>query len=230
MSTPSDTIRTATSHGSRRGGTRRCAPTRPGRRTSTTSAVDAEARRAAASAMPAAWSWSMAMTRPPASGCSRPDRRASRSCAAPQHARQPLAVERQRGPQALARPGRVERVVERGRVQRRRPAPTHSMWPFVRGKYTGRTTPPSAQRVAVAVLVVGHRLVAAVASTNGIARVSERNGVPDRASRRAAPAKACRIASPQARSSPAWWISSRTTNASRRQPREARRRSIATCW
>ena len=65
------------------------------------------------SAMPRAWSWSMAMTRPPASGST------ARIVGQPlvgaaQHRRQPLAVERQGGAQALRRAGGVEGVVEAG--------------------------------------------------------------------------------------------------------------------
>ena len=45
--------------------------------------------------------------------------------------------------------------------------------------------------------------------------MSERNGVPDSDSRTAAPSNAARVASPHARSSPEWWASSSTTNASR---------------
>ncbi len=60
-------------------------------------------------------------------------------------------------------------------------------------------------------------------------RVSDRNGVPDRESLRPAPSKAVWRASPQARSSPAWWISSRITKAP--AARAARAWGAeATCW
>ena len=62
-----------------------------------------------------------------------------------------------------------------------------------------------------------------------MARVSLRNGVPEMQRRRGAGSKAARIDSPHARSSPAWWISSKITKA-----RSASERStaalLATCW
>ena len=71
-------------------------------------------------------------------------------------------------------------------------------------------------RLPVAVDEVAARTAARRRSgTNGIARASERNGVPESASRRAAPSKAARNAVPQLADSPAWWISSSTTNVGR---------------
>ena len=67
--------------------------------------------------MPRACSWSVAITRPPAFGCSRRTS-ARRVVRRAQHGRQPLAFERERGAQALPGARGVERVVEGRRVDR----------------------------------------------------------------------------------------------------------------
>ena len=64
-----------------------------------------------------------------------------------------------------------------------------------------------------------------------MAAESLRIGVPESASRRRAVAKACCTDVPQARSSPAWWISSRITRPSVTMPRRASVAApVATCW
>ena len=61
-------------------------------------------------------------------------------------------------------------------------APTHSMWPLMRGKCTGPHHAAVAEGVAVAVLEVGHGLLPLVGDErDGL--VSDRNGVPDSDSR-----------------------------------------------
>jgi hypothetical protein len=93
----------------------------------------------------------------------------------------------------------------------------------------GPHDPAVTQRVAVAVDVVGDRLVrldpglvvGRSVGHEGDRVLSLRNGVPDSESRRAADSKAHATPSPQARSAPAWWSSSRTTKASSDGPRSA---------
>ena len=111
--------------------------------------------------MPRACSWSMAMTRPPASGWARRTS-ASRSHRLPQHRRQPLAVDGECRPQPLVGERARQRVVEgrlvAGAVRR---GPLH----LAAGpREVDRTHHASvAERVAVAVLVVGDGLVLLVA-------------------------------------------------------------------
>ena len=101
-----------------------------------------------------------------------------------QHAREPVALERQRGPQALARARRVEAVVERRRVDRAvRRRPLHLA---VRAREVDRPHDAAVgERVAVAVLEVGHGLVAAVGDERDRARV----GAERRARQRQAPTR-----------------------------------------
>ena len=90
-----------------RGRTPRCAPTRRRPPRSPAIAGSTPTRRRSSSAMPRAWSWSMAITIPPAPGW--PRRTAgSRSWARREHVGQPLALQRQGGAQPLGRrrPGR----------------------------------------------------------------------------------------------------------------------------
>ena len=64
-----------------------------------------------------------------------------------------------------------------------------------------------------------------------MAAVSDRNGVPEIDRRRCARSNAVLIDDPQARSSPAWWISSNTTKASAASGRSALAVSaVDTCW
>ena len=113
MSTPSLTIRTATSHGSVPAAKRAMRADAVGSSLVTTTG-STRSRHCIISAMPRAWSWSVAMTSPPASG-STARMRGEPLVGAAQHGRQPLAVERQRGAQALRGAGGVEGVVEAGR-------------------------------------------------------------------------------------------------------------------
>ncbi len=159
--------------------------------------------------MPRAWSWSMAITSPPASGCVARARPAA--ARGPGRARrQPLALQRQRGAQPLAGRGR-RRAASSKVAEWTVPSGADPLHLAVRAREVdGPHDAAVGERVAVAVLVVGARPRRSRRSARtGSRRVSERNGVPDSASRRPAPAKATRIASPQARSSPAWWSSSK---------------------
>ena len=70
MSTPSDTIRTATSHGSVPAA-KVAIPAEASGSSEVTTRACVPKRRCSRSAMPRACSWSVAMTRPPAFGCSR---------------------------------------------------------------------------------------------------------------------------------------------------------------
>ena len=176
MSTPSLTIRTATSHGSVPAPKRAMRADAVGSSLVTTTGSTPKRQRIM-SAMPLAWSWSMAMTSPPASGSTARIEREPLVGAA-QHRRQPLAVERQGGAQALRRAGGVEGVVEAGRhllaVGR---DPLHLA---ADPREVHRAHDPSvAQGVAVAVRVVGPGLVEHVADER------DRCGVrPERACRR----------------------------------------------
>ena len=163
--------------------------------------------------MPRACSWSVAITSPPASGCSRRTSVEPRVGRA-QHGRQPLALERQRGAQPLARRAR--------RRAGRRTSPSGS----------SRPAPPTPS--AVRAREVDGADDAAVARARRRSRTRSR-GRPRRRGRRRTGSRACRsgtacptgraggghrrtpsrIEAPQARSSPAWWSSSKTTNASR---------------
>ncbi len=89
--------------------------------------------------------------------------------------RQPLAVEAEGGAQALGDPGRVERVGERRRLDRTVwRGPLHqSVDP---GEVDGPHHPAVAQRLAVAVLVVRHRLVEHVAHEGDGRRVAPEGG------------------------------------------------------
>ena len=83
--------------------------------------------------MPRACSWSVAITSPPAFGCSRRTS-ASRVVRGAQHGRQPLALERQRRAQPLAR--RAPRRARSSKVAEciEPSGAVHSICPFVVGK------------------------------------------------------------------------------------------------
>ena len=144
--------------------------------------------------MSRAWSWSMAMTRPPASACVRRTS-ARRSTASLSTVCSHSPSGRQRGPQPLVGQRERERVVE-GRLVHVavRGAPLH-LAAHAR-EVDGPHDAPVAQRVPVAVLVVGHGLLRLVAHERDGARVgAERRarqrqparGVRERLAQRLAP-------------------------------------------
>ena len=141
MSTPSETIRTATSHGSPPRANASITLEAPGSSEVATRACVPK-RVCSSDAMPRACSWSMAITRPPASGCSWRISR-SRSFAA----RSTLGSQSPSSDNAVRRRW-LARAAPRGSSNVAAcsdpSGADHSMWPFVRGKYTGRTTRPSA--------------------------------------------------------------------------------------
>ena len=149
---------------------------------------------------------------------------------APQHVREPLALQREGRAQALAGEAALaERVVEaRGVALAVRTSAT-AISPFTRGKKTGRTTLGVVQRLAVAVLVVGLRLVAGVADEGDA--WSRRSGRGSRRSRAGGWRgwRPCWIESPQAWLSAAWWTSSRMPMA-RWAMRAIACGAAAACW
>ena len=172
--------------------------------------------------MPRACSWSMAMTRPPASGWTAADgqqllRGPGRARRAATRRRRDSAVRRRWLDRAL-----VEGVVEGGRVLRAVGAdPLHVA--VDAGEVDGPHDAAVVQGLAVAVLVVGVGLVeAVVVARTGWRRCRSGTGVPESARRRAASSKAMRMPSPHARSSPAWCSSSKITKASWATARSAR--------
>ena len=227
MSTPSETMRTAMSQGSDEAAKRAISAEAPGSSEVTTRGVTPKRTRRSA-AMPRACSRSVAITSPAASGCSRRTS-ASRACAARStagsHSPSSESAVRSRwlARAASSRSSNVaEWTVPSGAL--------HSIWPFVAGKKTGRTTRRSCERVAVAVLEVGHRLVRRCRSRRG-SRACRSGTASPRGRAAAAPASnAFRIAAPHARSSPAWWSSSSTTNAPSRDAARSGRAFVATCW
>ena len=140
MSTPSETMRTATIHGVVESAKRAMRSDAVGSSDVTTSAM-VPRRSRSNRAMPRAWSWSMAITRPPASGCSA-RMRVSRSWAARSasgsHSPSSESAVRNRCAAWLAASASwnvAASVLPSGAV--------HSITPSMRGKYTGRTTEPS---------------------------------------------------------------------------------------
>ena len=106
-------------------------------------------------AMPRAWSWSIAITTPPAAGCvARTSPRAA--CARASTAGQPLAPDREGRAEALRGGDRVERVLERR--ARERPVVRHPLHLAVgAGEVDGPDDAAVAHRLGVAVLEVGER-------------------------------------------------------------------------
>ena len=164
MSTPSDTMRTATIQG--------CSPSAKCSiraeavgSSLTTSVACTPWRRRSSSTMPRACSWSMAITSPPAWGCTA--RMAwSWAWAWSSTAGQPLTRQREGGAQALPRAGVVEGVVEGvGVLGAVGSDPLHvAVDP---GEVDGPDDPAVVQGVAVAVLVVGVGLAEPVVADEG---------------------------------------------------------------
>ena len=176
-------------------------------------AVAAEARRSSA-AMPRACSWSIAITSPPAFGCSRRTS-VSRSWAC---AARPAATRlRATAPCAGAGPARAasSAVVERRRVDRCRPAPPTPSARSIRREVDGPDDAAVGERLAVAVLEVGNGLASRRRRRTGSRACPTGTACPTGRAGGAHSPNACRMAAPQARSSPAWWSSSKMTNASR---------------
>ena len=177
MSTPSETIRTATSHGSRPDAKRRDRRRRAGVVGGRDPGRDAEARaqhrRDPARVLLVGRDHEAARVRLVAPHLGKPVVRGA------QHRRQPLALERERRAQPLARARRGERVVEaRGvhRAVRRRP-----LHVAVRPREVDRPhDAPVGERVGVAVLVVGYGLVAAVGDERDRAGVGAKRRAGER--------------------------------------------------
>ena len=218
MSTPSETMRTATSHGRRRGELGD-----PGRRARVVGGDErapscrSGAESAAILVHAPGRSRSRARRRPAARGAPR-----SASRAPSEHGRQPLPLERERGAEPLpgaraeSRSSNVAEWIEPSDAD-------HSICPFVR-REVDRPDDAAVARRRRSCTRSQDGLLAAV-GTNGIARVSERNGVPESASRagpRPPRTPAC-IAAPQARSS----ARGGTRRARRRRPRTAARATLA---
>ena len=177
MSTPSETIRTATSHGSRPDAKLAIVAEAPGSSEVATRAVTPKRVRSIA-AIPRACSWSVAITSPPASGCSRRTS-ASRSFAARStvgsHSPSSESAVRSRCParaasSASSKRGRVHRAVRR--------RPLHV--PVRAREVDGPHDAAVGERVRVAVLVVGHGLVAVVRDERDRARVGTKRRAGER--------------------------------------------------
>ena len=140
MSTPSLTIRTATSHGAVPAPKRAMRADAVGSSLVTTTASTPKRQRIM-SAMPLAWSWSMAITRPPASGSTAriavSRSWALRSTVGSHWPSSERAVRRRCAARAASRAS-SKLAATSSPV-----GATHSISPPTRGKYTGRTTRPS---------------------------------------------------------------------------------------
>ena len=203
----------------RSGRTRRSSRDGPGSSLTTTSA-GAPNRSRSRRAIAWAWSWSMAMTSPPASRCVW---RISRSCSLARAStlgiHSPSRLERGAQPHRHLVLGQLVLEVGRDHVARRR-RPLHLA---VDPREVDRAHDAAvAQRVGVAVRVVGVRQVAlaaggVVADERDLDRVAAERGTRQRQPAAGVP-NATRTPSPQAFSWPAWWISSRITKPPAESP------------
>ena len=169
MSTPSETMRTATSHGSLPAANAAMPADAPGSSEVTTRAVAPKRVRR---------SDRRSRARAPGRSRSRARRRRAARRAPPSAARAPRAAPsaatRRRARARCAAAGR--RAPRRGGRRRSpsgrsRSGADHSMWPFVRREVDRPHDAPVGERVAVAVLEVGHGLVAVVRDERDRARV-----------------------------------------------------------